>query len=60
MDGLFGSGIWGALVILGPLVLGLAIWWALRHNHQSNKEFQRTEQATRELYDGDPVDRREG
>ena len=60
MDGLLGSGLWGVVVVLGPLLLGLAIFWALRHNKQSAQEFHRTEQATRELYDGDPVDRREG
>lgn len=60
MDGLLGSGLWGVVVVLGPLILGLAIWWALRHNKQSKSEYERTEAATRALYDGDPVDRREG
>lgn len=56
MDGLFGSGLWGVVVVLGPILLGVAIFWAMKHNRQSRADYERTEEATRKLYDGDPVD----
>ena len=48
---LFGSGIWGWLVILGPIVLGAAIIWAMMHNRQTPQQEERTEEATHELYE---------
>lgn len=54
-----GSIFWILVVFVGgAIVLGAAIAWAQRHNKQTRAEFERTEAATRELYDGDPVDRR--
>ena len=53
----FAGGIWGALVILGPILLAVAIAWAIRHNKTSKRTLERTEQATHDLYEGDPVDR---
>lgn len=55
-----GSSIFWTLVVFvgGFIVLGAAIAWAMKNNKQSRREFERGEQATRELYDGDPVDRR--
>lgn len=47
---LFGSGIWGILVIVGPLLLLGAIAWAALNNRQSRRGEQRTEDATRALY----------
>jgi hypothetical protein len=47
---LFGSGIWGILVIVGPIVLAVAIIWAMRHNRQSKQGLQQTERATHDLY----------
>ena len=47
---LFGSGIWGILLILGPIVLAAAIAWAMLNNRQSRKGVQRTEEATHDLY----------
>lgn len=47
---LFGSGIWGWLVILGPIALAAAIAWAALNNRQSKKAERRTEQATHDLY----------
>ena len=53
---LFGSGIWGILVVVGPIVLAVAIIWAMRHNRQSRQELQRTERATHELYEREDRD----
>lgn len=47
---LFGSGIWGILVIVGPIVLAAAIAWAMLRNRQSKQGLQRTERATHDLY----------
>ncbi len=47
---LFGSGIWGILVIVGPILLAAAIAWAALNNRQSKKGLRKTEQATRDLY----------
>lgn len=47
---LFGSGIWGILVIVGPILLAAAIAWAALNNRQSKKGLRRTEEATRDLY----------
>lgn len=54
-----GSSVFWILVVFvgGAIVLGVAIAWAAKNNRQSRREFERTEAATRELYDGDPVDR---
>jgi len=46
-----GGGSWAILNILGPLLLGAAILWALLRNRKSTpEERERTEQATRDLY----------
>lgn len=52
---MFGSYIWEILVIVGPIVLAIAIAWAMMHNRQSRSEYKRTEAATRDLYQ-DPLD----
>jgi hypothetical protein len=42
---------WALLNIVGPLLLGLVILWALLRNRKSKpEEIERTEQATRDLY----------
>lgn len=53
-----GSSTFFTLVVFvgGFLVLGAVILWAMRNNRQSPREYERTEDATRKLYDGDPVD----
>jgi hypothetical protein len=56
-SGLFGNGLWGFVVVVGPILLAAAIAWAILHNRRSRSQIARTEQATRDLYDGDPVDR---
>ena len=45
------SSLQGVLVIVGPIVLALAIVWAMFRNHGSRREVERTEAATRELYE---------
>lgn len=46
----FGSHLWEIFVIVGPIVLAIAIGWAMLNNRQSRREDRRTEQATRDLY----------
>ncbi|MEZ0495357.1 hypothetical protein [Sphingomonas sp. IW22] len=45
------SGIWGILVIVGPIVLALVIIWAMMRNRGSRHDIDRTEAATRTMYD---------
>lgn len=45
------SSLQGVLVIVGPIVLALAIIWAMFRNHGNRREMERTEAATRELYE---------
>lgn len=57
----FGSGIWGILIIVGPILLGAAIIWAMFNNRQSNAGARRTEDATKALYkDQDADDKASG
>ncbi len=50
---LFGSGIWGILIIVGPIVLAAAIIWAMLHNRQARSAERRTEDATHRLYEAE-------
>ncbi|WP_374295014.1 hypothetical protein [Sphingomonas sp.] len=45
------GGLWGTVVILGPILLALAIGWAMLRNRTSKAKLRQTEQATRDLYD---------
>jgi hypothetical protein len=58
MDG--GGTSWGIITILGPLLLILAIAWAVLRNRTSKGSADRTEQATRDLYKEEERARREG
>ena len=59
-SGIFGSSIWGFVVVIGPILLAAAIGWAMLHNRQSRRQFRRTEQATRDLYrEEDAANKRE-
>lgn len=40
-----GSGLWGIVTIIGPIVLALAIIWAILNNRRSRAEKDRTERA---------------
>ncbi|MFL9840371.1 hypothetical protein ABS767_05295 [Sphingomonas sp. ST-64] len=57
-----GGGVWGLMVIIGPIILGAILLWAVLHNRVSRREEQRTEEATRRMYDAQNEDdtRREG
>ena len=50
------SSLWGILTILGPIVLAVALLWAILHNRTSKRQDARTEAATRELYDKEDSD----
>lgn len=41
----------GLMVVVGPILLAVALAWAILHNRGTKREIERTEQATRELYD---------
>jgi hypothetical protein len=45
------SNIQGVMVIVGPILLAIAIAWAMLHNRGSRKDIAHTEAATREMYD---------
>lgn len=46
------NGIWGAVVVIGPIVLALVIAWAMFRNRAATKhDLERTEAATRAMYD---------
>ncbi|UZK69098.1 hypothetical protein OKW76_13875 [Sphingomonas sp. S1-29] len=45
------SSVWGALTIIGPIILVIAIVWAMRNNRGTAREVQATEEATRRNYD---------
>ena len=45
-----GSSLWGLLTIIGPILLGAALLWAVLNNRRSRAEKQRTETATHDLY----------
>ena len=57
---LFGSGIWGIVVVVGPILLALAIAWAALNNRQSRKAERRTEDATRDLYRAEDAQNKDG
>ena len=42
---------WGLLTIIGPILLAVAIGWAILHNRGSRRDVERTEEATRRMYD---------
>ncbi len=46
-----GGGLWGVMTILGPIILAAVILWAIFNNRTSKREKERTEEATREMYD---------
>ncbi|MFT3965359.1 MAG: hypothetical protein QM690_05710 [Sphingobium sp.] len=47
------EGIWGIVTILGPVLLGAVLLWAMIRNRQQStpQSEARTERATREFYD---------
>ena len=56
-----GSSLWGLMTVIGPILLAAVILWAVLHNRLSKKAEQRTEAATRKLYeDTDRADKAAG
>ena len=55
-----GDSLWTFLVIGGFIILGAAIAFAMMRNRMSPRQEQRTEDATRKLYDEGTVDRTGG
>jgi len=45
------GGLWGIAIVIGPILLALVLLWAIIRNRQSRADRQRTEDATRELYE---------
>jgi hypothetical protein len=45
------SSIQGLIVVVGPILLAIAIAWAMFHNRGTRQEIERTEEATRMRYD---------
>ena len=43
--------MWGLLTVMGPILLAAVILWALLNNRLSKKAEQKTEAATRKLYE---------
>ncbi len=50
------SSFWALVVFVGAMVLLGVLIWAKFNNRVSPEQERRTEQATRDLYKGDPVD----
>lgn len=52
----------GLMVIVGPIVLAAVLLWAVLHNRTSRRQKERTEEATRKMYDAQSAEdeRREG
>ena len=48
------SVLYALVVIVGFIVLGAAIYYARATNNVSKRQFDRTEDATRRLYDEQP------
>ena len=50
------EGFWGFAIIGGPILLAVALLWAITHNRQSKGQERRTENATKELYAKEDAD----
>jgi hypothetical protein len=52
---------WSLITIVGPLLLAVVLLWAfLRNKASSQSEIDRTEEATRDLYDREEAKRADG
>ncbi len=52
MNGIDGGSLWGLMTVVGPiLLLGVITWAMLRNRTRTRAAKERTEQATRELYE---------
>ena len=50
---------WSLLTIVGPAILAVVILWALLKNRASRADRDRTEDATRRLYQEEEAERRD-
>jgi hypothetical protein len=56
-----GGGNWAIVNIVGPLLLAAVLLWVLLRNRKSrNRDVDRTEQGTRDLYREEEEKRRSG
>ncbi len=56
-----GGGSWGIINFVGPLLLAAVLLWVLLRNRKArNKDVDRTEQGTRDLYREEEEKRRSG
>jgi hypothetical protein len=53
-----GGGNWAIMNIVGPLLLAAVLLWALLRNRKSRRDGDRSDQATREVYDREEEARR--
>lgn len=45
------TNLWGALTIVGPILLTIALIWAIRNNRTTRRADEHTEIATKQMYD---------
>lgn len=50
------TNLWGVLTIIGPILLAIALIWAIRHNRTTPREEAHTEAATKRMYDDQAKD----
>lgn len=50
------SSMQGVIVVIGPILLAIAIAWAMMHNRGSKRDIARTEAATRKMQDEQDLD----
>jgi hypothetical protein len=56
-----GGGSWGIINFVGPLLLAAVLLWVLLRNRKArNRDVDRTEQGTRDLYREEEEKRRTG
>jgi hypothetical protein len=53
-----GAAGWGLQTIVGALILAAVLLWAVLRNKRSKSDADRTERATRDLYDQEEAARR--
>ena len=54
-----GAGSWAILNIVGPLLIVIVLGWAFLKNKKSKGGIERTEEATRRVYDEENAHRNE-
>ena len=56
-----GGSSWSLLTVVGPILLAVALLWALLRNRKKNSpaDIERTERATHDLYDAEQAAHRD-